>query len=129
LILYFCSEIKKNPQIELRKIYFCDFINNKISPIWKISAPILSNLSQQGFQQLQQFAEQVTIPSLITQMDIKKMKQHFTREIISHQYIARAKNGDAEALLSQIIQVIIAICSKNSIFSNQQEVSFYFSIV
>jgi hypothetical protein len=70
-----------------------------------LAAPILSNLSQQGYQQLQQFAEKVTIPSLITQMGIARMQQHFTHEIISHHYVDRARNGDAEALLSQIILV------------------------
>ncbi|CAB3384529.1 Hypothetical predicted protein [Cloeon dipterum] len=85
----------------------------------KISVPILlgitssdgiaalasiNGLSQKGFQDLLNFAERVTIPGLITQMGLEK-KQSLVREVVSHHYLSRARSGDAEALLAQIIKL------------------------
>ncbi|XP_059479823.1 carboxylesterase 4A-like [Neocloeon triangulifer] len=64
----------------------------------------INNLPQRGYQELLQFAEQVTIPGLISQMALEK-KQILVKEIVRHHYLSRARDGDAEALLSQIIKL------------------------
>ncbi|KAF4523098.1 hypothetical protein B566_EDAN003111 [Ephemera danica] len=61
-------------------------------------------LSLHGYEQLLRFADRAALPAIMVQAGLAR-RANAVRELICYQYINRARQGDAEALLEQLIEL------------------------